>query len=82
MNAKFRWHYISVWRIILLYHLISLSLCQLWYEPRDEKKVSLVVRKPVLGVSNLVRHKPGCTTEDGQRLEMLYLENRGIVLAM
>ena len=28
--------------------------------------LSLVVRKPVFGVSNQVRHKPGCTaTEDG-----------------
>ena len=28
--------------------------------------VSLVVRKPVFGVSDQVRHKPGCTvTEDG-----------------
>ena len=31
---------------------------------RDE--MSLFVRKPVFGVSDLVRHKPGCTgTEDG-----------------
>ena len=28
--------------------------------------LSLVVRKPVFGVSDQVRHKPGCTTiEDG-----------------
>ena len=28
--------------------------------------MSLVLRKPVFGVSDLVRHKPGCTvTEDG-----------------
>ena len=28
--------------------------------------MSLVVRKPVFGVSDQVRHKPGCTsTEDG-----------------
>ena len=28
-------------------------------------KMSLVVRKPVVGVSDQVRHKPGCTaTED------------------
>ena len=34
--------------------------------------LSLVVRKPVFGVSNQVQHKPGCTaTEDGQRLEIL-----------
>ena len=31
-----------------------------------ECKMSLVVRKPVFGVSDLVRHKPGCAvTEDG-----------------
>ena len=29
-------------------------------------RMSLVVRKPVFGVSDQVRHKPGCTaTEDG-----------------
>ena len=34
-------------------------------------------------VSDLVQHKPGCTaTEDGLRLEILDLENRGIVLSM
>ena len=34
-------------------------------------------------VSDLVRHKPGCTaTEDGLRLEILDLERRGIVLSM
>ena len=34
-------------------------------------------------VSNMLRHKPGCTvTEDGQRLEILDLERRGIVLSM
>ena len=32
---------------------------------------SLVVRKPVFGVSDQVPHKPGCTaTEDGSRLEI------------
>ena len=32
--------------------------------------LSLVVRKPVFGVSDQVRHKLGCTTtEDGYRLE-------------
>ena len=35
------------------------------------KHMSLVVRKPVIGVSDLVRHKPGCTaTEDGKRFEI------------
>ena len=42
--------------------------------------LSLVVRKPVFGVSNLVRHKPGCAvTEDGLRLEISDLGSRGIV---
>ena len=37
-------------------------------------EMSLVVRKPVLGVSDKVRHKPGCTTtEDGWRIEISYL---------
>ena len=31
-----------------------------------EKQLSLVLRKPVFGVSDQVRHKPGCTAaEDG-----------------
>ena len=30
------------------------------------KYMSLIVRKPVFGISDQVRHKPGCTaTEDG-----------------
>ena len=34
-------------------------------------------------VSDLVRHKPGCTaTEDGYRLEISDLESIGIVLSM
>ena len=44
--------------------------------------MSLDVRKPVFGVSDQVRHKPGCAvTEDGLSLEILYLGSRGIVLA-
>ena len=36
--------------------------------------MSLVVRKPVFGVSDQVQHKPGyTTTEDGKRLEILDL---------
>ena len=39
------------------------------------------MRKPVFGVSDLVRHKPGCTTtEDGLRLEITSLRSREIVL--
>ena len=34
-------------------------------------------------VSDLVRHKPGCTaTEDGYRLEISDLERRGVILSM
>ena len=45
--------------------------------------LSLVVRKPVFGVSDQVPHKPGCTvTGDGERLEILDLESRVIVLSM
>ena len=44
-------------------------------KPRLEKTNALV--------SDLVRHKPGCTaTEDSQRLEISDLECRGIVLSM
>ena len=40
------------------------------------------VRKPVFGVSDQVRHKPGCAaTEDSYRLEILDLGRRGIVLS-
>ena len=45
--------------------------------------MSLVVRKPVFGVSDQVRHKPGCTvTEDGQMLEILDLGSKGIVVSV
>ena len=45
--------------------------------------LSLVMRKPVFGVSDQVQYKPGCTaTEDGYRLEISNLESRGIVLSV
>ena len=45
--------------------------------------MSLIVRKPVFGVSDQVPHKPGCTvTELGQRLEISDLDSRGIVLSV
>ena len=45
--------------------------------------MSLVVRKPVFGVFDQVRHKPGCTaTEDGLWLEILCLGSRGVVLSV
>ena len=45
--------------------------------------MSLVVRKPVFGVSNQVLHKPGGTaTEDAYKLEISDLDSRGIVLSV
>ena len=50
---------------------------------KTKHDMSLVVRKPVFGVSDQDRHKPGCTaTEDGLRLEISYLGRRGIVLSV
>ena len=49
--------------------------CLTEFEPYHEKTNVLV--------SDRVLHKSGCTaTEDGYRLEILYLESRGIVLSM
>ena len=43
----------------------------------------LVLRKPVFGVSDQVRHKSGCiATEDGYMLEISDLGSRGIVLSI
>ena len=52
-------------------------MCLEWKESTEGNNVksymSLVVRKPVFGVSDQVRHKPGCTTtEDSWRLEISY----------
>ena len=45
--------------------------------------MSYVLRKPVFGVSDQVRHNPGCTaTEDGYMLEMSDLGSRWNVLSM
>ena len=47
------------------------------------RQMSLVVRKPVFGISDQVQHKPDCTaTDDGERLEISDLDRRGIVLSM
>ena len=44
--------------------------------------MSRIMRKPVFGVYDQVRHKPGCTaTEDGYMLEISDFESRGIVFA-
>ena len=45
--------------------------------------LSCVMRKPVFGISNKVRHKLGCTamfTEDGLEVKISNSESRGIVL--
>ena len=48
-------------------------------EQKVDNYLSLVVRKPVFGVSDQV----SCTaTEDGQRLEISDLGSRGIVLSV
>ena len=40
------------------------------------------MRKPVFGVPDQVRHRPGCTaTEDGEKLEISDFINRGIVVS-
>ena len=45
--------------------------------------MSCILRKPVFGVSDQIRHKPDCTAaEDSQRLEILDLGSRGIVLSI
>ena len=45
--------------------------------------LSLAVRKPVFGVSDNVRHKPGyTTTEDDWRIEISYLDRRETVLSV
>ena len=48
-----------------------------------QKYMSRVVRKPVLGVSDQIRHKPGCTaSEDSYDFETSDLGSRGIVLSV
>ena len=48
------------------YKLLEASLGRKIANSRKHPNLSLVVRKPVFGVSDKVRHKPGCAvTEDG-----------------
>ena len=57
------------------FRLLSCHIGDLVNEPPHEKTNVLV--------SDQVRHKPVCTaTEDGSRLEISYIESRGIVLSM
>ena len=57
------------------------SLCTaFWSRWTSHTYMSLVVRKMVFGASDVVQHKPGCTTkEDRYRLEILDLGNRGVI---
>ena len=67
--------------MIRLNHIINPSPVEA--ETEFLSHMSLVVRKPVFGFSDQVRHKPGCTaTEDGQRLNISDLGRRGIVLSV
>ena len=53
------------------------------FSTRLYMKQEHVLRKPVIGVSDQIRHKPGCTTaEDGWRIEIPDLRSRGIVLSV
>ena len=71
---------------IILYGFIILAIMRQIKKNSNifyQHEVSLVVRKPVFGVSDHVRHKPGCTaTEDGYRLEISDLDRRGIALSV
>ena len=52
-------------------------------EIKERNQMSLVMRKPVFGVSDQVGHKQGCTTaEDGKKFEISDLGSIGIVLSM
>ena len=56
-------HYIYSLNNMLIY---PQNLCEPFKDVIKKKNMSLVVRKPVFGVSDQVRHKPSCTaTEDG-----------------
>ena len=47
----------------------------------DLSDMSLITRKPVLGIWDLVRLKPACTaTEVRWRREILDIETKGIIL--
>ena len=49
----------------------------------QQTNLSGVMRKPVFGISDKFRHKPGCTaTEDGYRLKISDLGSREIVLSV
>ena len=52
-----------------------------YQEPVINFDMSRVLRKPVFGVSDQVHHK-AVVTEDDQRLEIMDLGSRGIVLSI
>ena len=75
---KYQWTQFPIINGCEVYGFSQIFVCVSFFckfEPRHEKINVLV--------SEMVRHKPGCTaTEDGYRLEYLDLETRGIVLSM
>ena len=61
----------------------KLEVDEMKVDEMEVDEMSLVLRKPLFGVSDQVPHKPGfTTTQDGQRLEISYIGSREIVLSM
>ena len=47
-------------------------------EVQQPHYMSLIVRKPLFGVSDLVRHKPGCTVTEDRDLKFRILKVEGL----
>ena len=63
----------KVWNIV---NLVSIA------NKLEHDKMSLVTRKPVIGISNHVLLKPACAaTEANKRLEISDLETRGVIIS-
>ena len=70
---------IQIFRTDRLRQTVQTKFMLLLEEQSDQGLLCLsrIVRKPVFGVSDQVRHNPGCTaTEDGLRLEILDLGSK------
>ena len=61
--------------------LIRTTKMQISLHLQGSPFIRLVVRKPVFGVSDQVRHKLGCTIKEGLMLKISDLGSRGIVLS-
>ena len=79
LSSSWTFLWLSIFRVI-----VFMDIFVAFYFHRPKKLIglqclSLVVRKPVFGVSDQVRYKPGCTaTEDGRKLEISDIGRRGI----